>query len=69
MARKGREIRKDLADTRRELRRLHGAVGDDFGCDGTADAARELRWEIAGLESELAEYRSRERAEDAREVN
>jgi hypothetical protein len=54
MERTKTEIRRELAEARRELRKVINAAGDDFGCDGTAEEAKSWRWEIAGLESELA---------------
>ena len=51
------ETQKDIADTKRELRSLLRAAGDDLGCDGTGEQAGALRAWLASYQTELTEAR------------
>lgn len=52
------DIKRDLKFAKFAARRHREAVGDDMGCDYSADRQRELEWEVTGLEIELQEARS-----------
>lgn len=59
-----KQARKDLRQAEASLKSLLRAAGDDLGCDGTGEEARDLRGQIRSLVRDLADLGDRKTVED-----